>query len=272
MPAPRRPGPPSPPGPKVLTPDDMQQGIRKLQRRIAEVEALKRDQVRRDSERVRAAELNIRETIRDIFGEGSAEFRAHGSHAIWHGPRFSIRARPVSDYELEGQFTEGLSRTVEMLETLIGRLEEKLEDLGFDPAAQARAAFQGRPLHPRIVAAAEKLYRDGSYADAVFAAAKMLVILVKEKSGHPEWDGPDLMRRVFSAKTPTLAFNDLSDQADRDEQEGMMHLYEGAAMALRHLGGHVFPEYPPGRALDYLTVLSTLAERADEATVRTPDP
>ena len=35
------------------------------------------------------------------------------------------------------------------------------------------------------------------------------------------------MRTVFSSKDPILAFNDLADQTDRDEQEGTMHLFEG---------------------------------------------
>jgi uncharacterized protein (TIGR02391 family) len=264
LPAPRRPGPPPPPAPKVLTPDDIQQGIRKLRRRFAEVEALERDQVRRDSERVRAAELNIRETIRDIFGEGSAEFRAHGSHAIWHGPRFSLRARPVPDYELEGQFTEGLPRTVEILKGLIGRLEEKLEDLGFDPAAQARAAFEGRPLHPRIAAAAGSRYRSGHYEDAVFAAVKELQQIVRDRTGLA-LDGTALMETAFSAKNPLLAVNALSTPTEIDEQRGIMQLMAGAIFALRHPGGHAFPDYGPERALDYLTVLSVLADRVDEA-------
>ena len=52
------------------------------------------------------------------------------------------------------------------------------------------------------------------------------------------------MRTVFSSKDPILAFNDLADQTDRDEQEGTMHLFEGAVLAIRNPGGHSFPEGP----------------------------
>ena len=40
------------------------------------------------------------------------------------------------------------------------------------------------------------------------------------------------MRTVFSSKHPILAFNELADQTDRDEQEGTMHLFEGAVLAI----------------------------------------
>ena len=43
-------------------------------------------------------------------------------------------------------------------------------------------------------------------------------------------DGVALMQTVFSVNDPILAFNDRSDQSDKDEQQGMMHLYIGAAM------------------------------------------
>ncbi len=50
------------------------------------------------------------------------------------------------------------------------------------------------------------------------------------------------MRSVFSRNAPILIFNNLSDQTDQDEQEGMMHLFEGAVLGIRNPGGHTFPE------------------------------
>ena len=71
---------------------------------------------------------------------------------------------------------------------------------------------------------------------------------------------------------PILAFNDLSDQTDLDEQEGMMHLFEGAVLGIRNPGGHAFPEGPEQSAIEYLSLLSLLAYRVQEAKVRKRPP
>ena len=76
------------------------------------------------------------------------------------------------------------------------------------------------------------------------------------------------MRTVFSPKDPVLAFNDLSDQSDHDEQEGMMHLFEGAVLGIRNPRGHSFLDDVPGRALEYIMLLSLLANRLEESKKR----
>jgi uncharacterized protein (TIGR02391 family) len=88
---------------------------------------------------------------------------------------------------------------------------------------------------------------------------------VKEKSRRHDLDGASLMRTVFSANSPLLCFNDLSDQTDKDEQEGMMHLFEGAVLALRNPRAHVLFDESPELALDYIGLLSLLAKRLDGA-------
>ncbi len=159
----------------------------------------------------------------------------------------------------------GKKSTVEILQGLIGRLEEKREDLGADKEVSVRAAFEGLDLHPRIAGVATDLYRDSHYAEAVFNSAKALVNYVKERSGRFDLDGAALMRTVFSRNNPVLAFSNLKSQTDLEEQEGMMHLYEGAVLAIRNPGGHGFPESSPERALEYIALLSLLANRLEEA-------
>ena len=106
---------------------------------------------------------------------------------------------------------------------------------------------------------------DGYHWEAVFAASKALVNYVKDRSGKYDLDGVPLMRTVFSKNAPILAFNDLSDQTDQDEQEGMMHLFEGAILGIRNPGGHSFPEGTEQRAIEYISFLSLLAYRVQEA-------
>jgi len=122
------------------------------------------------------------------------------------------------------------------------------------------------PLHPRIAAAGSSLYRDGHYSSAVFEASKALIAFVRERSGKSNLDGANLMRTAFSAKNPVLAFNQMADQTDRDEQEGMMHLFEGAVMAIRNPRGHSFLDDSADRATEYLMLLSLLANLTEEAT------
>ncbi|MGZ6176060.1 MAG: TIGR02391 family protein, partial [Candidatus Binataceae bacterium] len=67
------------------------------------------------------------------------------------------------------------------------------------------------------------------------------------------------------ANNPVLRFNDLTDQTGKDEQEGMMHLFEGAVLALRNPRAHSLFDESPELALDYIGLLSLLAKRLDGA-------
>ena len=109
------------------------------------------------------------------------------------------------------------------------------------------------------------LFLDGYHWEAVFAASRALVNYVKERSGKHDLDGAPLVRAVFSKNNPILAFNELATQTDLDEQEGMMHLFEGAVLGIRNPGGHAFPEGTEQRAIEYLSLLSLLAYRVQEA-------
>jgi len=73
------------------------------------------------------------------------------------------------------------------------------------------------------------------------------------------------MTTVFSKNAAILAFNDLKDRTDQDEQEGMMHLFTGAVLALRNPAAHKIFDQSPELALDYLAFLSLLAKRLEEA-------
>ena len=93
----------------------------------------------------------------------------------------------------------------------------------------------------------------------VLDASIALVNFVREKSGRHELDGSGLMTTVFSKNEPILAFNELTDRTDHDEQEGMMHLFAGAVLALRNPAAHSFDQSPE-LALDYLAFLKSLSQ------------
>jgi hypothetical protein len=203
---------------KRLTLEDIELGIRKLKRRIDEVKALDPTKIRYDAPEAKAATRNIKDDIRDIFGDGSQEYVTHGAHSVSYPA--GVGGLNTDDGWYQGQFAVGLPKTVAMLDTLVKRLDEKREDLGSDPTSLARATFEGVDLHPRVRDVAAELFRDGHYRNAVSDAAVALVNMVKEKSRRHDLDGSGLMSTVFSKNNAVRAFNDLKDQTDRDEQEG----------------------------------------------------
>lgn len=258
---PRKPPAPPPVEVKEFTLEELEHGIAKLQRRIPDVEALDaRRAAEPDASEGEILASNVRETIREVFGTGSPEFMEHKFLRIWAG---SMRMGMPREEIAEG-IDAGKRRTVGILRALIGRLEEKRQDLGGSKADRALTAFRGLDLHPRIASVATELYINGHHNEAVFAASKALINLVKEKSGNYADDGSPLMLKVFSKKNPVLAFNDLKDQTDEDEQQGMMYLYAGSVLAIKNPGSHDFPEESPDRALELVAFLSLLAKRADE--------
>jgi hypothetical protein len=86
---PTRKQPPSP----VIEPrqftsiDEIDRGIRKLERRLEELQALNvMNAILADSGEDDVVRSNIRETIREVFGPNSPEFDEHQHLRIWAGP------------------------------------------------------------------------------------------------------------------------------------------------------------------------------------------
>jgi len=214
-----------------------------------------------DDPRKRTLEDRIQTTVLEIFGPNSPEYGRHRYHRIWHGSMFVN----MPEEEIEAGFRAGFPHTTVMLKGLTDRLAEIRFDLHRDSAAHTRSTFEGLDLHSRIAAVCVDLYRDGHYKQAVLDASIALVNCVKEKSRQQSLDGSKLMTTVFSANNPVLAFNELKDQTDRDEQEGFMHLFMGAVLALRNPRAHALFDDSPEMALDYIAFLSMLAKRLDGA-------
>ncbi len=109
--------------------EEVHAGIEKLRGRMFQIEELKKDGIPyRDAMRV-SAEFQIRESIRDIFGERSTEFQEHQHHRI--------KSTGKAD----------LAETRALLEHLISQLEDKKQELlGLDsvleeaPPAPARSS------------------------------------------------------------------------------------------------------------------------------------
>jgi uncharacterized protein (TIGR02391 family) len=243
------------------SPEEIDRGIGKLERRIQELEKLDLGlTVRGEMGTLTVARSNVRESIRAVFGTNSPEFKEHEHLDIWAGPH-KIKMPPG---EILMARSRGCKKVVDTLKGLIGNLREKREEVAGGTLPSPSTYFDRLNLHPRILDVSRALFLDGHHWEAVFAAGKALVNYVKEKSGRHDLDGGPLMRAVFSRNDSILAFNDLSSQTDFDEQEGMMHLFEGAVLDIRNPGEHSFPEGTEQRASEHISLLSLLAYRVQE--------
>lgn len=245
--------------------DEIDRAIAKLQRRKTEIEAI--DFIATERDHTGAADVarnNLRDAILEIYGLHSPEYRAHQDITFWAGPRM-INMPPQQRLQAK---IGGRAHVLGIINGLMQALKEKRDDLEGGNRPAPTSYFEKLNLHPRIADVARDLFLDGHHFEAVFAGAKALVNFVKERSGLHDLDGAALMRTAFSKQKPVLAFNDLADQTDHDQQEGLMHLFEGAALGIRNPGGHAFPEGSEQRAIEYISLLSLLAYLVQETKKR----
>lgn len=248
-------------GRSPLSREEIESGIRKLKRRLQEVEGLAG--LRYNDSQVGVVESNVRTTITEVFGENSPQQREHPYFTI----RLGTAVAGLSASELQQLFDQGIPRAKAQIGGLLRQLEEQTEDLETDSQRRILSAFEGLRLHPRIAKVSCGLYRDGHYSEAVFEASKALVNYVRDLSGRHDLDGHDLMSKVFGVGGADfcLAFNELDNKSDKSEQQGMMHLFQGAVLAIRNPRGHQTLETEVGRALECLCFLSFLAYRLQSA-------
>jgi uncharacterized protein (TIGR02391 family) len=258
----KKPVPPPLESREFRSPEEVDAAIAKLRRRIEELKLLDIvGSVINHTGTVEVARSNVRASIREIFGSNSPEFKEHQYIEVWAGPQFM---NMDERYVIQG-VKQGCVHVIAVINGLIGRLEEKKAEFGTGVTAVPSAYFDRLNVHPRIRDVSRDLFTDGHHWDAVFAASKALLNFVQERSGRHDLDGAALVREVFSKKSPLLAFNDLTNPTEQDEQEGMMHLFEGVVLAIRNPGGHSFPEGSEQRALEYISLISLLAYRVQES-------
>jgi len=110
---------------KKFTTSEIDAGIRKLRRRVEDLNALESSKVKFDDARVDNVKSSIKETIREIFGTNSPEFSEHQHHQIWKGGYNMMD----DEYSRQTKFSAGIPQSKTILEGLISRLEEKRADI-----------------------------------------------------------------------------------------------------------------------------------------------
>lgn len=253
-----RKAPPAQPQPANLTPEQMRAGITKLQRRITDLEAFEPQMIRERSDpRIDALDKKLEAAVADVFGMGTQEYHRFAPHGLDIAGYNMMYEIPMHEVIAGLQVSKERERT--NLRTIIEQFQESLDDGGDTPATKARRAFGDLDLHADIARQCTKLFENGHYSQAVETACKVLDLMVQCRSMRTDINGTALMRTVFSLKAPILKYSDLQTESDRSEQEGMMHLFEGAMLALRNTRAHGIINDHPERAVEYLSFLSMLA-------------
>lgn len=122
-------------------------------------------------------------------------------------------------------------------------------------------------LHPAIVNASKKLFKDKHYAQSAFEAMKEVNNVVKEivkSATGKEFDGADLMSRAFSIKNPIIVLDNLSNQTGQDIQKGYMQIFAGAIIGIRNPKAHDRVVIDSKKAIHFLYLASLLMFKIDE--------
>ena len=258
----KRSNPPTPTSAQ-LSPAAMHAAIPKLKRRIEDLRALSPESVQERSDpRFQSAVDKIDDTLVEIFGSDTVEYRRYSIHSL---DTASIQMGGTPMHEVRQGHKRGIERAISTLQTIIDLFQERTGDVGSSSELSAVRSFGSLDLHPEIKRAVAQLFSDGHYSNAIEDACKVLDGLVKIRSGKFELSGTDLMMTVFSVKNPILRFNELSSESDRSEQQGLMHLYAGAMLAFRNPRAHELVKDDAEYALEAISFVSLLAKTLDRA-------
>lgn len=168
-------------------------------------------------------------------------------------------------------------RPVNFVNTLIALQSENVMYLIKESKNQLANLFNDLRLHPIVKKASEKLFKDGYYAQAIFEACKALIWYVRQKSKVTTTNDVDLMWQAFGVKysvdppriirKPVLYLNSLTEMWEIDEQKGFANLFSGTVAGIRNPKAHAdIIQRDPYKTLQYLSLISLLARRTDEAT------
>lgn len=182
---------------------------------------------------------------------------------------------PISNHLLDLKntlFTEIPYRGFYINLTVYGQTIEVVEFVKCQILGVNQAGDKGlcHLLHPDIQRVSEKLYRDGSYAEAACNAfieindcvKKLYQTLCPDDTNPP--DGQALMNKAFADKEPVIEAADRSTQTGRDIHTGTRFLFAGAMAALRNPKSHKNIELEKEDCMRRLIFASMLMFRIDE--------
>ena len=130
-------GPP-PPSPRAeLTPGQMEEGIRRLGRCIAEVEAFDPQMIQTydDTSKANALSASVDGALVQTFGQGTAEYRRYSDATNFSWPLNYARPTPI--HEIKESLRRSRARSLDLLRQAVSFLTQELE---FSAARQSKTA------------------------------------------------------------------------------------------------------------------------------------
>lgn len=240
----------------------MESAIKKIDRRLGELKLFELNSINASNDSsINILEHKLDNLLVEIFGRNTIQYNDYKYISNFHPTLFSYEP-PLS--EIHDMIAHCIKRAIDVLETIKSDFQEKISDADIDNSQRFIKAYEYLELHQEIANAANNLYIDGHYSNAIESAVKALNNLVRLKSGILK-DGVSLMQEAFSPKNPLLKFNSLQDNSDRDEQKGFMDLFTGAVTGLRNPRAHKIIQDDPERTLEFIAFISLLAKLLDEA-------
>lgn len=126
------------------SPEEVDQAVAKLRRRIEKLHLLDvRAAYLNHSGADKVARSNVQNAIMDVFGVNSPEYREHQYIQIWAGDQYVNMSDQVRGMK------EGRLQIIAILNGLIGRLEKKKADLTGGVSPSPSTYFDRLNLHPR---------------------------------------------------------------------------------------------------------------------------
>jgi predicted nucleotide-binding protein len=151
----RRPTATPPPQPAILSIDQMKRGIVALQRRITDLEQFDPQTVQqRDAPEVTALEKSIEETLANVFGHNTVDYRRYRAAAdLDNGPRFvatSFDRRPRLE-PFRQYLSDGKKQSLLLMGQAARGLEERIADAEPIVATMASTSSQTSAFDPSKV-------------------------------------------------------------------------------------------------------------------------
>lgn len=136
-----------------------------------------------------------------------------------------------------------------------------------------RAELAQRNVHPDVLHFCRSELTQENYFHAVLEACKSVAQKLRDLSGQAG-DGAALVDAACSIGAgPVIAFNDLSSDWERSEQNGLAMLLKGLFSTFRNPTAHapkVLWATSRAEAVDMMTLASMLHRRLDDARIRRP--
>jgi predicted nucleotide-binding protein len=155
--------------PAELSPDQIKRAIPRIERRIADLKALDFSRMQqRGGAEVQGIKVAVEQTLEEIFGPHSTEYRRYSPAAILNGGPITISPHGHNDLRFREYYDRSRQSSISLLQQAIQGLEERQADLesiqGVGGTVVAAAEPEEQPFSQRVFVVHG---REGEHREAV---------------------------------------------------------------------------------------------------------